>query len=298
MGGKSEPAPTTKSETKTVLSPEQQQLFNLAMPFAQQHANAPLQTYQGPTVAGFTPEQQQAQAAYVTGGNAGQALGTQAGQSQQFMLGLDQLNPGSNPYIGQIADIITGKVQNGLVEKTLPIIRSAGMSAAGPYGGGSTRQQLAEGGAVGDAAGQTADALQQLYFNNYRAGIDNIARAQQLNPSLQAQQLFSANVLDAVGGQKQAMEQALLNEQAQKWMMEQYAPYFRAQEISGLIGALPNTASTVSTSTGAVPQKPGIVTSALGGAASGAAIGSVIPGIGTGIGAVLGGLAGAGSRFL
>lgn len=288
MGNKA--PPTTTSTTKQELSPEAQQLFNLAMPSIQQHANSPLPVYGGSTVAGFTPEQQQAQAAYLAAIPGASGLGGQAANSQQFMLSTDQLNPNSNPYTSGIADQITSKIQQGLVEKTLPVIRHGGIQAGGMYGGGSTRTQLAEGRAVGDAASATGDALTQLYSNNYQAGLNNIARAQQLNPSIQSQQLFGANVLDAVGGQKQAMEQALANEALQKWAMQTYGPYMRAQELFSLMGAMPNTGQVTSTAQGALP-KPNPILSGLGGGAAGFSMGGPI-------GAILGGLAGVGSTYL
>ena len=290
MGGKS-PPPQTTSTTKNELSPEQKKLFDLAMPFAEEHAKKPLETYQGPTVAGFTPDQLAAQQKYRDSIGGGQELGDQSAASQKFMLSLDQLDPNSNPYISGIADQITGKIQTGLVEKTLPVIRGGATTAGGMYGGGSTRGQLAEGRAVGDAASAAGDALETLYSNNYRAGIDNIARAQGLNSKVQFDQLFGANVLDAVGGQTQAMEQALLNEKGQKWSMEQYAPYMRAQEIAALLGFMPNNGSTTTTSTGALPGRS-VSSGVLGGAASGAAAGSAFGPWGTGIGAVVGGLGG------
>lgn len=295
MGNKS--PPTTTSTTKQELSPEQRQIINLAMPSIKEWAGSEYPFYDGSTVAGFTPEQTQAQQGYVAGGTAGQALGGQAGQSQQFMLGLDQLNPGSNPYISAIADQITGKMTEGLLQQTLPAIRGGAIQGGGMYGGGSTRQGLAEVGAVNAVADQTGNALERLYFDNYNTGLNNIARAQQLNPSIQSQQLFGANILDAVGSQKQAMEQALLNEQLQKWAMETYGPLTRSQELMGLLGMMPNNGAVTATSQGALP-KANPLTSGLGGAASGAAIGSAIPVLGTGLGAVLGGLAGIGGSFL
>lgn len=297
MGGSAAKQPTTTNETKTVLSPQQEQLFNLAMPFAEQHAATAMPSFNTPAVAGFTPEQLAAQERYKTQGAVGDNIASQTAATHSFLLNPAQLDPTSNPHISAIADQITGKIRDGLVETTLPNIRTGSIQAGGMYGGGSTRGQVAEGRAIGDAASATGDALSKLYFDNYNAGINNMFKAAQLTPSIQAQQLFGANILDAVGGQKQAMEQALLNDQLQRQMLDQYAPYFRAQEIAALLGAMPNTASTVSTNTGVLP-KANPITSGLGGAASGAAIGSIVPGIGTALGAVLGGLAGAGSSFL
>lgn len=295
MGGKA-PA-TTTSTTKQDLSPEQQEALNLVMPFVRDWAKSPMPQYSGNTVAGFTPEQIQAQERYKAQVGTVDDLAARSAASQKFMLSTDQLDHTKNPYIKGVADQISGDIRTNLLEKALPVVRGGAITAGGMYGGGSTRQGLAEGKAITGAAEETGDALEKLYFNNYQAGLNNIARAQQLNPTVQAQQLFGANVLEAVGGQKQAMEQALMNQDLQKWISSTYAPYFRSQELLQMLGMMPSNGAVTSTATGVTP-KANPVTGALGGAATGAAIGSVIPGIGTAIGALGGGLAGLGGSFL
>ena len=294
MGGRA-PAQTT-STTRQELSPEQRELFTLAMPHLRRHASSEYPLYQGPTVAGFNADQLRAQETYRGRATEGDDLARRAAESQRFMLSTDQLDPRSNPFIATAAGDITRQVQEGLVQRTMPQLRAAGIQAGGMFGGGSTRQQLAEGGAVGNSARELTAQLNNLYMQNYQTGLNNIARAQQLNPSVQAQQLFGANVFDAVGGQRRALEQAMMTDQAQRWALEQFAPYLRSQEILGLLQGMPGGGVT-STNTGATPRgNP--VTGALGGAASGAAIGSVVPGVGTALGAILGALAGVGGTYL
>lgn len=290
MGGKS-PAQQTQTN-KVELSPEQQQLFQLALPYAQQYASQPLQSYGGQTIAGFTPNEQAAQSLY-TGAAApiGADLGVRAAAAQAGMLDPGQLSPDSNPYISQIADQITGKIGNQLTQNILPNIRAGAIMDNGMYAGGGSRQQMSEYLAGTGAVKEMGDALSGLYFNNYQAGLANMQKAIGLNPSVQSQQLFGADVLGAVGGQQRAMEQAQLDEALKMWSIEQSLPYMRASEIMGMISGMPGATGT-STMTGVAPRTSPIM-GTLGGAASGAALGtSFMPGIGTGIGAGLGALAG------
>lgn len=290
MGGKSPPQQTQTNQVQ--LSPEQQQLFQLALPYAKSYAGQSLDTYGGQTIAGFNPTEQQAQQLYKTAATGAPAdLAGQAAQSQQFMLSTDQLNPATNPYLSGMADQITGKITDQLTQKILPNIRGSGIDAGGMYAGGSTRQQMSERLAGVDAVDSMGQALNNLYSTNYAAGLGNIRGAIAQNPSVQAQQLFGADVLGAVGGQERALEQAQLDEALKQWTIQQQLPYMRASEIMSMIQGMPG-ATGVSTMQGAAPQKSAAM-GALGGAASGAALGSMImPGIGTAAGAVLGGLGG------
>jgi hypothetical protein len=290
MGGK---APATQTQTNKVeLSPEQQQLFNLAVPYAQQYASQPLTSYGGQTIAGFTPMEQQAQQQYVTqGAPAAGQLGAQAGASQSMMLDPAQLSPDSNPYISQIADQITGKIGSNLTQNILPNIRAEGIQQGGMYSGGSTRQLMSESLASTGAVKEMGDALNNLYFNNYNAGINNISRAIGQNPSAQTQQLFGTDVLSMVGGQERAMEQARMDEALKQWTIQQQLPYMRSSELMSMITGMPG-GTGVTTMNGASPRTSPVM-GALGGAASGAAAGSMLmPGVGTAVGAALGGLGG------
>jgi hypothetical protein len=75
--------------------------MNMAMPFASQFASTPLQMYGGPTVAGFTPLQTQAQNTAVgTGATAGTMLGEQAAGAQSNILSPNTLDIAHNPQFG------------------------------------------------------------------------------------------------------------------------------------------------------------------------------------------------------
>lgn len=290
MGSKSPPQQTQTSQVQ--LSPEQQKLFQLALPYANQYASQPLQNYGGQTIAGFNPTELAAQNLYKSNASpVGMELGELAAGSQKFMLSTDQLNPESNPYLSATADQITGKISDRLTQNILPNIRAEGVQAGGMYSGGSSRQHMAENLAGVGAVREMGDALNNLYGSAYTAGLGNISRAIGQNPSAQAQQLFGADVLGAVGGQERAMEQAGLDEALKRWGLEQQLPYMRASEILGLLSGMPGATATT-TMTGAAP-KGNKFAGAGGGALAGAQMGTMImPGVGTALGAVLGGLGG------
>lgn len=287
--GGSTPQPVVQ-KNQVNLSPEQQQLFGLAMPYATQYANSPLAAYTGQTIAGTNADQTAAQEGYkgqVAGINN---LGARAATAQQFMLDPNQLDPNSNPYIHKSAEDITNLLGRQLTEQILPNVRSGGLAASGPYGGGSTREQGAERLAGETTQRTTGSTLNDLYSRAYSTGLANLNQSIVNNPTVQAQQLFGSDVLGSVGGQQQAQQQAELTDTAGRWNLQQQLPYLRASELMGLAGGLPGGGAT-STVTGANPQAPSVLSSLIGGGASGAALGSaVMPGVGTGVGAGLGAL--------
>lgn len=292
MGSKA--PPTTTSTTTQQLSPEQQKLLELAMPFITKYAGTELQPFGKSGVAGFDPNEVAAQEGALNQVGAIDDLARRSAESQKFMLSLDQLNPDTNPYLKGVADKVAGGITDQLTQSILPSIRGGAISAGGPFGGGSTRAQMAESLAGEKALGSIGDTLNNLYYTNYNNGLNNIARAQGMNDQVMDGLLFGTRVQSGVGGQRRALEQAKLDEEQQQHWLTQMLPFMQASDIVGLLGGIPG-GSTTSTNTGATPQGSPFG-SALGGAAAGASIGSTfMPGVGTGVGAILGGLGGFGS---
>jgi len=283
MGGSSKPQTTT---TKFEMSPEQRELYGLASPYAKQFAASPPELYPGSGVAGFTPEQQLAQELALSGAEQqGNLLGTGMDTSS-FLLG-DVLYPESNPALRRTIEAATRPVYEGLEERVLPAIRSE-FEAAGP-GVGFSREQIAEG-IAGREAGRTAgDISAKISTEGYGKGLDAVTRALGLLPQTAQAINLPAATVSAVGTEKQAMNQAQLTEQVQRWLYEQNLPLEMANALVSLISGIPGGTTTT---TGTAPQGSK-AQKALGGAASGAALGSAImPGIGTGVGAGLGALLG------
>jgi hypothetical protein len=74
------------------------------------------------------------------------------------------LGGGSNPYLGQMADAITGRFNNNLSRNILPGIRSEYRAMGGQ---GGSRQGIAEGLAIGESNRGLADALSGAYFGDW-----------------------------------------------------------------------------------------------------------------------------------
>jgi hypothetical protein len=294
MGGSSNPHVTQTNTTE--LSPQQTQLSSFMMPYASAFASTPMSAYGGPTVAGFTPEQQAGQAG-ATGisAPAGTALGTQAAGAQSAMLSPNMTDIANNPNFQGMAGSITDLANRNLMENILPSIRSGSTVAGGQYAGGGTREALGEGKAIGDTAIGTNSAISQLAAQMYGQGLQAQNQAIGQNPSVQAQQLFGPEVQSAVGGQQQNLNQQQLNANQALYYLQQQMPFLQASDITSLIGAMPG-ATGVSTATGSVPQ-PSALSMGLGGAAGLGAITPflkwMLPGATSGAGAGAAGGAGA-----
>lgn len=269
MGGKT-PATTTQTST-TKLSPQQESLFNLAFPMAQQYASTPLQQFSGSGVAGFTPAQTSAQEQLTAGAGTANNLAGQSANAQSMLLDPNfMLNPNSNPWLQTQADQLAQQLTRSLTEQQLPSIRSGATVAGGQYSGGATRQGVAEGVATGRTNEAMSHGIADLMFNAYNRGLTGMEGAVNNNANVQAQQGVGAMMTGAVGDQQQAMQQALLNEQVQKFYTGQALPFLQSQELMSLLTGMPG-GSNVSTATGAVPA-PSLLSMLMGGSASAAGL--------------------------
>ena len=208
---------------------------------------------QQPLVAGFTQPQQQAQQLaqqYATGGL--QQLSGQAQEGLGFVLDPAQLDPASNPYLASAAQAAVNPIFQQLQQQVLPGIAS-GASQTGNVG--SSRQGVAEGLAIGQAAQGAQDVTSQMYSQAYQQGIQNLLGATAQAPGIGQFGLAPAQALSNVGAQQQAQQQAELME-----------PYQRLQLYQGLLQG-PAGGTVTQTAPQASPA-----TSTLGGALLGAGI--------------------------
>lgn len=290
MPGGSTPATTTQ-ESSVKLSPEQQKLMSLAMPGIEAYASKPLEQFSGSAIAGFNQNEVAAQDAYLNGAAAtGGGLATQAAGAQSKLLDPGfMLDVQNNQYLQGAMNANADVLTRALTEQALPAVAQGSTQAGGMYSGGSSREGIAQGQAIGRTADAISNSNAGMLMDAYKTGLGGMQSALQNNVNVQAQQLFAPDVMGAVGGQQRAMEQAQLDEQVNKFYTAQQLPYLQSKDIISLVQGLPG-ATNVSQVTGATP-KPNMVSAGLGGAASGAAIGSVVPGVGTAVGAGLGLLA-------
>lgn len=278
---------TQPSQTTTYqLAPEQREILNLAMPGIRQFAAQVPERYQGNTVAPFTPEQVQGQemalAAAQPSGGVGQVAQNAVNQSN-FLSG-DIWNPSSNPALSGAIDAAVRPITENYQQVVQPRTRDEFLGAGQQFGG-SARDKAATADATAymRAVGDTSSKLvQDQYANNLSAYVKALGLAPQTAQVATA----PATVTSGVGDVRQAMQQALLNQDVGNFYYGQYAPFLQAQDLVGLVNSIPGASTTT---TANVPGRNPI-TGALGGAAAGASLGSMFGPVGTAGGAGIGAL--------
>lgn len=239
--------------TQTKLGPEQEELFRLAFPSLRQWAQTPLRQFSGSGIAGFTPDELQAQGLYrdAAGGTLTDLARRAAATNQQLMDPDFML--GDNVHLQNMRKNISDVTTQDFLERVLPSVRTGNIQAGGMYSGGATKAGQAEGLATARTGEGLSRQLSELMFNAYSRGLSGMGEAINRNPSVMAQQLMPGDVLAAVGGQNRALEQAKLDEQIRNFYTGQMLPFMQSSELIRLLSAMPG-ASTTSTATGALPQ--------------------------------------------
>lgn len=280
MGGSSDPQTQT---TQQILSPEQRQLMNLAMPGVTQFAAKVPERYQGSTIAGFDPSQV-----------AGQEGALQSAETQTALARggagttLDWLNPNAlditkQPGLQGNIEAATRPITQALTEQALPAIRG---SAEQTGNFGSSRQGIAEGLASGRASQAIGDATSGIVSKAYGTNVDAQLKALGLLPQTAGAQTTGDYTTSGVGDVRQGMTQAQLGEQVGNFNYDQLAPFLQSKDIMSLLSGMPGGATQT---TASVPQKNPL-TASLGGGVSGALAGSTFGPAGTAIGGGLGAL--------
>jgi hypothetical protein len=250
------------------LTPEQQQMINLAMPEFQQLATKGINLPGFPMTAGFTPTQMQGQTMALDAATGLQSpVTTSAGQGSQFMTSGDVLHPGTNPALQEYIDAATKPIQQNLTESTLPDIR---MGAVGTGNMGSTREGIAEGLASGRAAQAEGLTAAQIANQGYLGGLSAETAALQSSPAVAGEQTMPAGTTSAVGDVQQQQNQAAINEQILRTMFPQELPTELGPLFTDVASALPGgtvstTGTTTGTTTGQQSMNPGLASLLLGG---------------------------------
>lgn len=250
-GGGSSPAmQTTKTETKTELTPEQRELLSASSPALKDFAQNPPIDYPGGKVIPFTGNQLQAQqmalgAAY----GPAQTIANRANNTSAFLSG-PNLYAESNPYLqSAIGAAIRPQIQS-FGEVVLPGTR-ANATNSGQFGG--SREGIAQGLASRALIDSIAGTSSTMANANYQKGQDSLVQALQLAPLIQQMQFVPSSIVGSVGDQQRNMEQSLLNDKIQRFMNEQMLPYLAAKDVASVAFGMPGGATT-STSTGPAPQ--------------------------------------------
>lgn len=286
-GSKTQPTQTTS--TQQVLSPEQQQIMQLAMPGIKQFAANVPQRYQGNTVAGFTDAQTQGQNMVLGSAGAQQGIADNAADTSNFYTSGDIWNPSSNPNLQGAIDASVRPITENYQQVVEPGLRDEFTGAGQEFGG--SRRNIAEGNAANSYMRNVGDTASKVAESEYNTNVDAQLKALGLTPQTASLQTAPGVTTSGVGDVQQAMNQANIGANVSNFNYDQLAPFLQSQELMSLLQGLPG-GGTTSTSTGNNPgTNPGM--SALGGAASGAALGGSLGGpIGAGVGALGGGLYG------
>ena len=288
-GGSSAPQQVTQT-TKTDPWPGQEPFLRDVFQQAQQQfrQQGP-EFFPGQTFAGFDPLQQQAQQ---------QALQFSQGPGQQFaqnLMGAHQfalgpvLDPQQNLAIQSAAEGAIRPLFQELTETTLPAIRGEAVGA-GQFGG--SRQGIAEGLAAGRTSQAAGDVTSRIFSDAYQQGLDSFTRGLALAPQTLGAAMMPFQLTEAVGSQRQFMDQQAINEAIARHNAAETLERAKLAEFSNLIQGQfgGQTAADITGMQQFGQTSP--IASALGGASAGAGIGATFGGIGGPIGAGIGALVG------
>lgn len=192
--------------------------------------------------------------------------------AQDFFLSGQAMDPTSNPYIQRTAEAAIDPLQKTLTQSILPSIRR-GATGAGQTG--SSRQGIAEGLAIQDFNKQAGDITSRIFSDSYSQGLgatgdalrstlglakdsastllDQGTRSLFATPEIGNLALLPSKILSSVGGQKQQQSQAVLSDEAARYMQEQLMPFLVAQDVANLAFGIPN-GSTISTTSSSGPN--------------------------------------------
>lgn len=230
----------------------------------------PMPYYPGATVAGFTPNQQ---ASWQTGMDAyanampqAQNMAQWAEQAQNAYANFDPFN---NPALNQMATDYRNQMNQQYDRFTAPQTQYSAQ-AAGQMG--SSRHGIAEGLARSDLNNTISQGLNTLYGNAYQQGLNNQTSMlqnqagflNQLQNSYMApynmQRGLSQYQMD-VGSQQQAMNQANIGAEMDRYNYYQNLPYDQLSKYGALLGLI----NTGNTSTAPNPEYQDPWAGALGG---------------------------------
>lgn len=207
-------------------------------------------------VAPFTPLQLQGQQETLDA--AGTVRGLQPGILEALQFGLQAPDVTRNPALAGMTEAALRPIQQRLLEQILPNIRGEAL-AAGSLGG--SRQGIAEGQAIRSFGNTAGDVMSRLINNIYTQGLTAQQRALSLSPGIMRSLYGPSQAVTGIGAQQQQQAQTDLD-----------LPYLRLSRLQSLLSGAPS-GSTSTTVPG--PRAPGVMQTALGGAALGASIGNI-----------------------
>ena len=254
--------PIQSAEIPTELKPYYTDILGKAQALYNKRVEEGYTPYEGPTIAQFTPEQEQAFT-----GIAGLQGATAPKYAEAEQLTRDaasgitgaQIQEAMSPYQQAVVDIEKRESQKAFEQNVLPKIRAAQV-AQGSFGG--TRGTLLEAQSLGEQQKLLSDIQtkgSQAAFADARAALD-AERMRQGQASTNLANIAGAGfktglaeigAQQAVGEQKQQQTQAALDEAYRQFLQEKDEPYQAMQKYQQVVSGAP-----ISTTTYAPPPPP------------------------------------------
>ena len=247
--------PLTVTEIPEQLQPYYSDILSKAQALYDKRVEEGFTPYEGPTIAPFTPEQEQA----FTGiaGLQGQvapkfAQAEQLTQDAAARITGEEIQEAMSPYQQAVVDIEKRESQKAFEQNVLPKIRAAQI-AQGSFGGTrgtlleaqsleEQQQQLADIQARGSAAA-FADARAALEAERTRRGQAGTQLAN-IAPQALKTGLAELGAQQTVGEQRQAQSQAALDEAYRQFLEEKDEPYSAMQKYQSVVTGAPLTTTT------------------------------------------------------
>ena len=247
--------PLTVTEIPEQLKPYYSDILSKAQALYNKRVEEGFTPYEGPTIAPFTPEQEQA----FTGiaGLQGQvapkfAQAEQLTQDAAARITGEEIQEAMSPYQQAVVDIEKRESQKAFEQNVLPKIRAAQI-ASGSFGGtrgtlleaqslAEQQQQLADIQARGSAAA-FADARAALEAERTRRGQAGTQLAN-IAPQALKTGLAELGAQQTVGEQRQAQSQAALDEAYRQFLEEKDEPYSAMQKYQSVVTGAPLTTTT------------------------------------------------------
>jgi hypothetical protein len=190
----------------------------------------------------------------------------------------------SNPYVNGMLEAQARGVGDQLTRQWLPAVRQ-GASLAGQTG--STRQGVAEGVAIGEAAKALTNAAAQTQLSAYDRGLSAQAQAAAMLPMMSQLGMMPAQTMQQVGSQQEAYLQKQIDEAVNRFNFYQEEPWKRLNYANAIYSGVPwSSSSTQTSNAGSGSTAANVLGGGLTGYSLGSALGSSA--FGTGISTALG----------
>jgi hypothetical protein len=241
----------SSSTSQTFLTPQQQKLLGLAVPVAANYigpgGQVKAQPYPSQTAAPVDPQTIKGQESAL-----GMAIGPQTDAAQSALAGSSFLTSGkvldarTNPYLQSAISAGTRPITENFQNAVLGNIRD-NAQLAGQYG--YNRQGLEENAANRDYMKQIADTSSQMASTNYQSGLQAMTSGLQSEPGVMQASGVPAQTINAVGLQRQQLQQQQIDAAIQQYYQKQFMPLSIASQLASLAMGLPGAGSVTSGNT-------------------------------------------------